>query len=175
LAEFRWGRGYKRVFVQHKSTCTNACVRDQASLKHDIEPSAPLGRRGKLGAISVDLVPVVSSETSVQVNLVNRQPTSALPKPATEPEGKDDWKSKNLLEEVLGITSSSLAGRGDGDEDLSGEKDEAERETHHTAVDTTSSLEWDIVQRSTLIRPSLAEPDVRLLLVSGLTCDGMQL
>lgn len=117
----------------------------------------------------------MNSETSVQIDLVNAQPASALPEPATSPEGKDNGDSKALLEEVLGITNSSLPGRSDGNENLSCKKNGAEEETHHATVDTTSSLEWDIVQRSTLVRPSLTESNVTLLNVSGLIANGIKL
>lgn len=62
---------------------------------HDlVKEASPGGPSGNLGAVSVDLLPVVLTSASVNIDLVNRQPTLTLPEVANSPEGKDNGESQ---------------------------------------------------------------------------------
>jgi len=133
-----------------------------------VEDTAPGGIGGNLGAIGVDLVPVVLPETSVEVDLVNAQPTVTLPEVAGDPEEQDDGDSKKLLDNVLGVLRRSagvpggVGSRVDGGDQNQG----AESKTNVGANDTTSGLEGDAVQGATLASPGSAEANVGLEIVS---------
>lgn len=94
-----------------------------------MEESAPSGPRSNLGTVSVDLIPVVLTETSVEINLINGEPLRLLPEVADDPEEEHDRNGKAGLEEVLGVTVTCLAWGADGDKDLHRENSEAKGET----------------------------------------------
>jgi hypothetical protein len=129
-----------------------------------VEGSSPSRPSGNLGTVSIDLLPVMLTETSVKVNLVNGKPLGSLPEVTDDPEDKDDGNSKASHEEVLGVTVSLLEGGADGDVELAAENDKAEGKTQPRTVDTTSSMERDLVESAALTLPSRAETDVALTL-----------
>lgn len=127
-----------------------------------MESPAPNRPRSNLGAVSIDLIPVMLTETSVEINLVNGEPLRALPDIADNPEDKHDRDGKTSHEEVLSVTVTLLEGRADGDVELAAENDEAEGKTQPRAVDTASSVEGNLVEGTALTLPSRAETDVAL-------------
>lgn len=126
------------------------------------EGAAPSRHGGDAGTVGVDLLPVVLTETSIEIDLVNGEPTSALPEVTAGPEDEDDGNGKAGHEEVLSSAGAGLAVGHDGNEDLGNQDDSAESETHVRAVDTTSSVEGDLVERATLPLPGSAETNVAL-------------
>ena len=127
-----------------------------------MEGSSPSRPGSNLGAVSVDLIPVMLTETSVKIDLVNSKPLRSLPDVTDNPEDKNDGNGTTGHEEVLGITVAVLAGRTDGDVELAAENDEAKGETQPGSGDTTGGAEGDLVERTALTLPSRAETDVRL-------------
>lgn len=132
------------------------------SLHELVQCTAPGGPGSNLSAVRVDSIPVVLTETSVEINLVNSEPAGSLPGVSDSPEDKDDGNSKALLEEVLGITNTALARRADGSENLGSQNNSTEEDTHPGAVDTTTGFEGDQVERAALVSPGFAEADVAL-------------
>lgn len=127
-----------------------------------MQEAAPGRPRGNLGTVGVDAIPVMLTETSVEVNLVDGEPAGSLPDESSDPEDKDDGKGKAGLEKVLGSTSSRLSRGCDGNKDLGSKNDEAEEEAQVRSVDSTTSLEGDLVKRAALASPSSTEANVSL-------------
>lgn len=69
-------------------------------------------------AICADLIPVQVTTTSINIDLLKLQPTSALPEISSCPESKDDGKCKIRLEEALDIVETVLPWRSNGSEEL---------------------------------------------------------
>lgn len=132
------------------------------TLNEDVEVLAPLGPGVDLGAVGVNLVPVVLTETGVKVDLVNAQPTLTLPEVTAGPEEKDDGKGEAGLEEVLGGTGTRLARGSDGNEDLGSKNDTAHGETSPGTTNTEGGLEGDAVHGAALGVPGLTEANVGL-------------
>lgn len=102
------------------------------------------------------------TETSVEINLVNGEPLGTLPDIADDPEDQDDRDGKTGHEEILSVTVTGLGRRADGDVELATENDEAEGKTQPRAINTSSSLEGNLVEGTALTLPSRAETDVAL-------------
>lgn len=127
-----------------------------------VEESAPSGPRSDLSTVSVDLVPVMLTETGVKVDLIDGEPLRLLPEVTDDPEEEDDRNGEAGHEEVLGVTIAWLVGRADGDEELHAKNSKAKGETQPRAVNATSSLEGNQVEASTLSLPGGAEADMSL-------------
>lgn len=134
-----------------------------------MENPTPFRQGGNLGPVRVDLVPVVLSETSVEINLVSAKPASALPKVAAGPEDENNRQGEDLLEEIIGsfargrwIFALGRRTHVDSNVDLGGENNKAEKEAEVRAIDATSSLEGDAVHGTALPDPSSAETNVSL-------------
>lgn len=102
------------------------------------------------------------TETSVKVDLVKGKPASSLPDESSKPEDKDDGDGKAGLEEILGSAQALLSGGCDGDKDLGSKNDETKEEAHVRSVDSTASLEGDLINGAALASPSHTEADVSL-------------
>lgn len=76
-----------------------------------MEEAAPSGPCSHLGPELVDLVPVMLTTTSVDINLVNRQPTLSLPDISDGPEEEDNGESQVGHEEAF---NSAHTGRARG-------------------------------------------------------------
>jgi hypothetical protein len=114
-----------------------------------------------LSLVGVDLVPVVLTETVVEVNLVEGKESRALPEPATNPEDGNHGNGKNVLQDTLG----RVRGTANGDSsiiELSSQNDAAENKTQPRAIDTTSSLEGNQIEGTALAFPGSAEANVAL-------------
>lgn len=59
-----------------------------------MESTAPSGPGSLLGTVGVDGIPVVLTETSVEIDLVNSEPSGSLPDVANQPEEEDDRDGK---------------------------------------------------------------------------------
>lgn len=127
-----------------------------------VEESAPGGPSSNSSTVSIDLVPVMLTETGVKVDLINCEPLRTLPEVTNDPEDEDDGNGEAGHEEVLGIAVAWLVWRADGDEELAAQNGEAESKTQPRAPNATSSLEGNLVEASALFLPSSAETDVSL-------------
>jgi hypothetical protein len=74
-----------------------------AALEDEVERLAPLGPRRHLGPVRVDLLPVVLAAASVEINLVDSEPTSSLPQVPNQPEHHDHRNGKPVHEEGLDV------------------------------------------------------------------------
>lgn len=84
-----------------------------AILLHNLVEGAAPGRPcGNLGTVGVNLVPVMLTSASIDVNLVDGEPAGSLPEPADSPEKEHDRKCKVRLEEALNRTHTRLTGAG---------------------------------------------------------------
>ena len=127
-----------------------------------VEHSTPSRPASNLGAVSIDLIPVMLTETSVKIDLVNGEPLRSLPEVTDDPEDENDRDGKAGHEEVLGVTVTVLEGRADGDVELGSENDEAEEETQQGSGDTTGGAEGDLLESTALTLPGRAETDMSL-------------
>lgn len=99
------------------------------NLEHDVQHTLPGGRRSKLTTVSVDAVPVMLTETSVEVNLAKLQPTLSLPDVAKDVKDNDNGEGQVGLEEGLGITDGAVE-VGDGSVELSNQNDDVESQAN---------------------------------------------
>lgn len=127
-----------------------------------VEHSTPSRPGSNLGAVSVDLIPVMLTETSVKIDLVDGEPLRSLPEVTDDPEDENDGDGETSHEEVVGITVTFLGGRADGDIELAAENDEAEGETQPGSGDTTGGAEGDLLESTALTLPGRAETDMSL-------------
>ena len=127
-----------------------------------VERSTPSRPGSNLGAVSVDLIPVVLTETSVKINLINGEPLRSLPEVTNDPEDENDGDGKTGHEEVLSVTVSFLERRADSDVKLTAENGEAEAETDPGSDDTTGGAEGNLIETAALALPGRAETNVSL-------------
>jgi hypothetical protein len=132
-----------------------------SSLPPLVEDLAPLGPRGDLSAVGVDGIPVVLTQASVQINLVNSQELGALPEEASDPENKDDRDRQDVLQDTLG-TVGGATNRDGSVVALSSQDNDAKGEAHVRTVDTADGLEGDLIKTATLGLPGSAETNVAL-------------
>lgn len=103
-------------------------------------------------------------KTSIEIDLVNGEPTGALPQVTANPEDKNDGNGKDVHEGVLGVreTSLGLADRDSSVVAVGGEDEDAKAETNVRAIDTAGGLEGDAVHGAALAGPGSTETNVGL-------------
>lgn len=69
-------------------------INPSTSLHDLVEEAAPSGPCGHLGSERVDLLPVMLTTTSIDINLVNRDPTLSLPDISDGPEEENNGKGQ---------------------------------------------------------------------------------
>lgn len=110
----------------------------------------------------VDGFPIVLSAASVDIDLLESEPTLSLPQITATPEEKHDRQGQVRLEESVCIVELGCTGRSDGDVELGCERDEDEEEASPGACDTKDMLEGNLVDGVAMGFPSCSEPDVCL-------------
>lgn len=84
------------------------------ALEDSVQGALPGGLRSGLSALGIDVVPVERSPARVDIDLVKREPTLALPDVATDPEETDNKEGEVSVEELVG-GSNLLSRRRDRD------------------------------------------------------------
>ena len=124
-----------------------------------VEPALVRRHGGNASALLVDLVPRELAAAGIDIDVGEREPALTLPEEANRPEEEDDGEGKVRHEEALGIVEAAGDGA-DGNEELGDEDEEDEEETEVGAVDTTDSLEGNLVSGVSVVGPGRAEADV---------------
>lgn len=137
----------------------NAFLSFSRCLKGLVDKASPGGHGGDAGALGVDVVPVELTAARVDIHLGSSEPTGALPEETDDPEEDDDEEGEVSVEELLDGLGGGVLGN-DGGVELSDENDDNDNETKPRAVDTTSSLERNLVKGVAVVSPGLAETNV---------------
>jgi hypothetical protein len=124
-----------------------------------VNHAAPSRPRGNLGSLSVDDVPVVLPEASVEVDVGGTEERRTLPKETGNPEDKDNRDGQNVLHNTLNAVLST-SGRNGSIVALSNQDQDAKDETQPGSVNTTSSEIGDLIEGTALGPPSGTETDV---------------
>ena len=99
-------------------TCPKLFQDQARALLEDLVQGTSPGRPGSLlGALRIDVVPVELPPASVDVDLVQLEPSLALPEVSADPEEDDDEEGKVAVEEVVSGTDLGAKG-GDGSVEL---------------------------------------------------------
>ena len=83
-----------------------------------VEKAAPGWPRCDKSAVSFDLIPVMLSQASVKIDLIDSHPTCPLPEVTADPKAQNHWEGQDLLEEVLGVSYAGLTWRSNGNKYL---------------------------------------------------------
>lgn len=159
---------FKHIRAQSPCFQTLACALDRLyiivlprfRLKCCQQGSPPSWIVRDLLSVGIDCLPIVVTSARVQVDLIKLQETFSLPEVPTSPEEENDRQGQVCLEEALSVVEIGREWWCNGDEELSGERDEDQEQPEPGPSGAEKSLEWNLIERSALSSPRLSEPDV---------------
>lgn len=76
--------------------------------EHATDELPPSRKGSDLGPVLIDLIPVVLTETSVEVEIVNGDPLRTLPEVADDPEDDNDRNGENVLQNTRGSVLAAI-------------------------------------------------------------------
>lgn len=139
----------------------NKSKNDTSNLEELVEALLPLWPGGNLGFVGIDHFPVKLTTSSIDINLVESEPTLSLPGVSSDPENEDDRNSEPSLEELLsGGELTALLWWGNGVEESGNQDEEAKGKTDPRSSDTKDGLVWNLIKSAAVVSPCASESDV---------------
>lgn len=103
-------------YIRPISLSTSLCTR-KPHLEDVLDGTLPRRHGSRLCALGVDVVPVKLSPASVDIDLVEREPSLALPEVTADPEEANDEEGEVRVEELV-CSANLLPRRRDSDVEL---------------------------------------------------------